>query len=116
MGKVVKAKRPNKAQEDKTSPSEKTQGENSGRARRKPSGQVQVDEDRCKGCGFCVAFCPRHVLELSERFNSMGYHPPEVKKPEECIGCGLCGFYCPDFAIFGVRIPDDKKKKDKNKT
>ena len=29
---------------------------------------------RCKGCGFCVEFCPRKVLFLSEEMNSLGYH------------------------------------------
>jgi 2-oxoglutarate ferredoxin oxidoreductase subunit delta len=43
------------------------------------------------------------VLELSSAFNSKGYHPPNVVKPDKCSGCGLCGMYCPDFAIFGWR-------------
>lgn len=115
MGKALKTPGPDKAREKKAPSAGNARGKNATGARRKPRGMVHIDEERCKGCGFCVAFCPQHVLELSERFNAKGYHPPEIKKPEECIGCGLCGFYCPDFAIFGVRIPDDKKKKDKKK-
>ncbi|MGQ9796798.1 4Fe-4S binding protein [Desulfosoma sp.] len=34
-------------------------------------------EDRCKGCGYCIAFCPRDVLQESKRFNAKGYHPPK---------------------------------------
>jgi FdhD protein len=45
----------------------------------------------CKGCGFCIAFCPAEVLEFSEEFNSKGYHPPRAINPEACTGCGLCG-------------------------
>ncbi|KPL06116.1 hypothetical protein AMJ85_10635 [candidate division BRC1 bacterium SM23_51] len=74
-----------------------------------------MNEERCKGCGFCVAFCPRHVLEMSERFNVKGYHPPEARRPDDCTGCDLCGHYCPDFAIFGVRNTDGKKNKAENK-
>ncbi len=72
---------------------------------RKFRGGVYIDWDRCKGCGFCVEFCPPKVLALSDRFNAHGYHPPELVKPDGCTGCDLCGLYCPDFAIFGVRIP-----------
>ena len=59
--------------------------------------------ERCKACGFCVEFCPTHVLELSSAFNSKGYHPPHVVHPEKCSGCDLCGMYCPDFAIYGSK-------------
>jgi len=65
-------------------------------------GIVDVEEGRCKGCGYCVEFCPCHVLQLSERFNLKGYHPPEVVEPEGCLACGLCELICPEFAI-GVR-------------
>ncbi len=63
-------------------------------------GRVLVIEEHCKGCGFCVDYCPKGVLVLSERFNRKGYHPPEVVKPENCVDCGLCTMICPDFAIF----------------
>ena len=46
----------------------------------------------CKGCGICVAFCPKHVLVLRE-----GKVWPEL--PELCIGCTMCELRCPDFAI-----------------
>jgi 2-oxoglutarate ferredoxin oxidoreductase subunit delta len=69
-------------------------------------GKVYIDQERCKGCGYCVEFCPTGVLALSREFNEKGYHPPEVVKAEACTGCDLCGMYCPDFSIFGVRIKD----------
>jgi 2-oxoglutarate ferredoxin oxidoreductase subunit delta len=66
-------------------------------------GRVSVVVERCKACGFCVEFCPSHVLALSSAFNSKGYHPPHVVHPEKCSGCDLCGMYCPDFAIFATK-------------
>ena len=73
-------------------------------------GAVSIVVERCKGCGFCVEFCPTEVLDLSPAFNAKGYHPPVVVKPEKCSGCDLCGMYCPDFAIFGFRNPDGQPK------
>ena len=66
-------------------------------------GSVQIVVERCKACGFCVEFCPTHVLALSSAFNAKGYHPPYMVNPEKCSGCDLCGMYCPDFAIFGFK-------------
>jgi 2-oxoglutarate ferredoxin oxidoreductase subunit delta len=71
-----------------------------------PRGQVIISPELCKGCGFCIEFCPAGVLEFSEGFNSKGYHPPLAVKPEACTGCGLCGIYCPDFAIFGILLKE----------
>jgi 2-oxoglutarate ferredoxin oxidoreductase subunit delta len=67
-------------------------------------GAVAIEVERCKGCAFCVEFCPTKVLALSSAFNSKGYHPPHVVAPEKCSGCDLCGMYCPDFAIYGFRL------------
>ena len=69
-----------------------------------PRGEVTINVELCKGCGFCIEFCPAEVLEFSEEFNTKGYHPPYAAKPEACTGCDLCGAYCPDFAIFGMVI------------
>jgi len=73
-------------------------------------GIVHVIEDRCKGCGFCVEFCPRHLLVMSEHTNSKGYHPPVVLDDLNCANCGMCALLCPDFAIYvedgGARPPD----------
>jgi 2-oxoglutarate ferredoxin oxidoreductase subunit delta len=71
-----------------------------------PRGVVTINVELCKGCGFCIAFCPSEALEFSEEFNGKGYHPPRAKKPAACNGCGLCGAYCPDFAIFGIIVKE----------
>lgn len=76
-------------------------------------GRVSIVVERCKACGFCVEFCPTHVLALSSAFNSKGYHPPHAVDPEKCSGCDLCGMYCPDFAIYGYKNPAPKAESPK---
>lgn len=68
-----------------------------------PHGELHILPERCKGCGFCVTYCPRNVLELSDEFNSKGFHPPKVIDESQCVNCDLCEMICPEFAIFSVR-------------
>lgn len=65
-------------------------------------GDIHIIKERCKGCGFCVEYCPRDVLELSEEFNSKGYHPPSIVNNDACVECHLCEMLCPEFAIYVV--------------
>ena len=73
-----------------------------------PQGELHIIKDRCKGCGFCVEYCPRDVLELSAEFNVKGYHPPIVVQGERCVNCGLCEMICPEFAIFSLEKNAEK--------
>ncbi len=79
-----------------------------------PHGEVIIIENRCKGCQFCVAYCPKEVLVMSKGFNRKGYHPPEVVKHGECVNCNLCEMICPDFAIFSVSISEEKEDSREN--
>lgn len=65
-------------------------------------GTVMVIEERCKGCNFCVEYCPREVLRVSKAFNGKGYHFPEAVEPEKCVNCHFCEVLCPEFAIYSV--------------
>jgi 2-oxoglutarate ferredoxin oxidoreductase subunit delta len=69
--------------------------------KKKVRGSVVILAERCKGCGFCVEFCPPDALKLSEQYNQKGYHPPILISEELCNGCNICGLMCPDFAIYG---------------
>lgn len=52
-----------------------------------------IDKEWCKGCGICIHFCPKKVLE----FDTAG--KAEAVRPEDCIACMLCELRCPDLAI-----------------
>ncbi len=53
----------------------------------------RIRMDWCKGCGICVAFCPKSVLELDAQ------DKVSVARAEDCICCRLCELRCPDMAI-----------------
>ena len=69
-----------------------------------PRGAVRINTERCKGCGICIEFCPKQVLERSGPFNAKGYYPPEVKAGAWCVNCHFCEVLCPDFAIHSTEI------------
>ena len=58
-----------------------------------------LNAKRCKGCGLCVAFCPKRILAIGSRLNTKGYRPPEIADNDQCTGCGFCAMMCPDLAI-----------------
>ena len=56
--------------------------------------------DLCKGCGLCVAFCPKHLLELDKQsINKKGHHPARITDQSACTGCASCAKMCPDCVI-----------------
>jgi heterodisulfide reductase subunit A len=68
-----------------------------------------IDEERCNGCGDCIAVCP---VEVYNRFDAgLGvrkaiYKPHQqavpdivIKDPDHCIECGLCYDVCGREAI-----------------
>jgi 2-oxoglutarate ferredoxin oxidoreductase subunit delta len=70
--------------------------------------EIHLIKDECKGCGYCIEFCPKKVLEESDEINARGVHPPRIVDESKCLLCCFCSAVCPDFAIFVV----DKKNKE----
>ena len=65
---------------------------------------VSFREDRCKGCGLCVAGCPKKIITLrSDVLNAKGFHPAGIEEMDKCIGCASCAIMCPDSVIEGER-------------
>lgn len=52
-----------------------------------------VRREWCKGCGICVRFCPKGVLDLDEQ------DKVRVAHPEACVCCKMCELRCPDLSI-----------------
>lgn len=72
--------------------------------RKKRLKELAIFRDWCKGCGICVAFCPKAVLELDSSDKAV------AERPEECICCKLCELRCPDLAIEVVTEQDDNNE------
>lgn len=81
----------------------------------KVRGVVHIVEDRCKGCGYCIEFCPDAVLAESTQFNAKGYYPPCVKESAVCINCGMCTSICPEFAIYTTKAEGGAAEEDGTK-
>ena len=55
--------------------------------------ELSLNPDWCKGCGICVAFCPKDALELREG-------KVALKDAQSCILCGMCELRCPDYGSY----------------
>lgn len=50
-----------------------------------------IDEDKCYGCGACIALCPVNVLSLVDKL--------AVVDEKKCTHCEICIPSCPVFAL-----------------
>jgi len=78
-------------------------------------GRIEVDFERCKGCGLCITVCPKKQIEISDRLNTKGYYPARFLQEDvlemaefKCTGCALCAITCPDVAIEVYRESKDE--------
>jgi 2-oxoglutarate ferredoxin oxidoreductase subunit delta len=62
-------------------------------------GSIEIDGERCKGCLFCIEYCPKKAISLSGTLNGKGYFIAEFSEENDCTGCATCALVCPDAAI-----------------
>lgn len=53
---------------------------------------LELDRDKCVGCGMCVTVCPHTVF-------AMNGPKAEMLDKDGCMECGACATNCPADAI-----------------
>lgn len=53
---------------------------------------LELDDDKCVGCGLCITVCPHRVFEMRAR-------KAVIKEKTKCMECGACMSNCPVGAI-----------------
>ncbi len=61
--------------------------------------EIKILEERCKGCGLCIAFCPKKILGFSNKRNAQGYKVIAFLNKDTCNKCGICFLMCPDVVF-----------------
>ena len=54
--------------------------------------EINVDQEKCNGCGTCVDTCPVEVFEIVDEKST-------VVNLDECLVCMACEVQCPEGAI-----------------
>ena len=52
---------------------------------------VNIDQERCIGCGECMLNCPMDVIRLDEKIEKA-----VIMYPEDCQLCHICRLHCPE--------------------
>ncbi|MCX5858526.1 MAG: 4Fe-4S binding protein [Proteobacteria bacterium] len=52
--------------------------------------EIQVDAEKCKGCGTCAEHCFLKLIKITDGKSFI---------PDDCRGCGRCARACPNGAI-----------------
>jgi len=57
--------------------------------------KIVLDEERCKGAGFCEQVCPKNCFEVDHV-----RHLAAMPRAHECVQCGACVVQCPFDALY----------------
>ncbi|MHC4536364.1 MAG: mercury methylation ferredoxin HgcB [Planctomycetota bacterium] len=53
---------------------------------------LELDADKCIGCGLCATVCPHRVFEMKEK-------KAVIVDVDACMECGACSLNCPVEAV-----------------
>ena len=53
---------------------------------------LQLDENKCTGCGMCLEVCPHDVFKMNSSH-------AVIQNRDACMECGACSRNCPVDAI-----------------
>lgn len=57
--------------------------------------KIFLDEEKCKGAGFCEQVCPRNCYEVDKN-----RHIATIPRANSCVQCGACIVQCPFDALY----------------
>jgi uncharacterized protein (DUF169 family)/NAD-dependent dihydropyrimidine dehydrogenase PreA subunit len=58
--------------------------------------QIEIDPERCDGCGICADFCPVSVFDMA---TVNGRSLPVASRAADCWACDTCAGQCPADAL-----------------
>ena len=67
---------------------------------------VTINAMMCKSCGYCIKFCPKHILEMGKERSDRGFFNPVNIDKDSCTSCAICALMCPEGAI---EVSSDKE-------
>ncbi len=70
--------------------------------------EMAINYDWCKGCGICIAYCPKDCFDISS------INQPIMSRLDECTKCMQCVYRCPDYCITIDEIAEPANSKPAN--
>jgi len=72
-------------------------------------GEIVINENNCRGCGFCEEFCKQGCITMSkDKITPLGFILPVFSNPDGCTACTICAKMCPHYAIEVYKFIESK--------